>query len=100
MSPIALINILLFKIVLNIDERLINFDNMNLKKVAGFLELIVFCVSANVTKVNANINTQTPTTTPFPILENPKSSVVNLTTETFNREVANSSHFVMFFDPT
>ena len=72
---------------------------MKLEKVALFLELIVLGASANGTNGKLNTTTLSPTTEHIQAIEDHKRYVVNLTRDSFNVSVANSSHFVMFFSP-
>ena len=67
---------------------------MKLEIIALFLQLIVDGASATGTNGMANIFTQSPTT------KSVQASVVNLTSDSFNKSVSKEEHFVMFFDPT
>ena len=76
------------------------YSNMKLEIVALFLELIVLEAFATGTNGNGYSSTQIPTTNRFQATDYNKSYVVNLTKDSFNKQVSNNSHFVMFYDPT
>ena len=71
---------------------------MKLGKVALFLELIVLGASANGSNETFNTTTLIPTTNAIQAIEDDDSNVVDLTSDSFNVQVANKSHFVMFYD--
>ena len=74
------------------------YSNMKLGKVALFLELIVLGASANGTNETLDTTTLTPTTNDIQAIEDNERYVVELTSDSFNVQVANKSHFVMFYD--
>ena len=78
---------------------LIISSNMKLRKLALFLELLVLGALANGTNGIVNTTTLSPTTNQVQVIEDHNKYVVDLTRDSFNVQVANKSHFVMFFDP-
>ena len=70
---------------------------MKLGKVALFLELIAFGGLASGTNGTDNTTMLSPNTDDIQAIEDHKSYVVDLSTDSFNLQVANKSHFVMFF---
>ena len=71
---------------------------MKLEKVALFLELVLVGAAANGTNDTVNSTTLSLPTNHFGGIEDHKSYIVDLTIDSFNVQVANKSHFVMFFD--
>ena len=67
---------------------------MKLEKVALFLQLIVGVASDTGTNGMVNTLTESPDT------KSVHASVVNLTSDSFNKSVSKEEHFVMFFDST
>ena len=72
---------------------------MKLDKLALFLDLILVGASANGTNDALNTNPLSSTTNQIRGIEDHKSYIVDLTRDSFNVQVSNKSHFVMFFDP-